>query len=271
MQLGLFTSGYQYQKLEDAFIDAKNLGYDYLELWGGYPHAYPYDLDEIKCQEILALSKHYNLPILVYTPEHNAYPYNYLIGDSKQVANCLAYFKKAIDVAKNLGCTYILFSMPRAGKQPYVTAYKKLKNFISEISAYAREKKVTIILETLSIYEANYFTSIKELKQIIDEIANPYLCGMCDVVASYSQKETLEDYFTNLKAKMKHIHLIDYDGFSDTHLIPGVGTLPLKEMLTYLKNIKYQGTCTVELVNHYQDNNYGAFKLALENIRRLNA
>ena len=44
MRLGLFTCGYQRYPLERAFADAKRFGYDYIELWGGYPHAYVEDL-----------------------------------------------------------------------------------------------------------------------------------------------------------------------------------------------------------------------------------
>ena len=44
LELGLFTSGYQRYPLEQAFEDASRFGYDYIELWGGYPHAYVEDL-----------------------------------------------------------------------------------------------------------------------------------------------------------------------------------------------------------------------------------
>ena len=44
MELGLFTCGYQRYPLEQAFEDAGRFGYDYIELWGGYPHAYVEDL-----------------------------------------------------------------------------------------------------------------------------------------------------------------------------------------------------------------------------------
>ena len=40
MELGMFTSGYQYYPLERAFADARRFGYDYIELWGGRPHAF---------------------------------------------------------------------------------------------------------------------------------------------------------------------------------------------------------------------------------------
>lgn len=44
MKIGMFTSGYQRNPIEDIFADAREYGYDYIELWGGRPHAYAPDL-----------------------------------------------------------------------------------------------------------------------------------------------------------------------------------------------------------------------------------
>lgn len=73
MKFGMFTSGYQRLPLEKCFIDAAQLGYDYIELWGGYPHAFAPDVIE-DYREIRRLQEHYGIPVPVYTPEHNAYP-----------------------------------------------------------------------------------------------------------------------------------------------------------------------------------------------------
>ena len=55
MKIGLFTSGYQRNPLEHCFEDAKRFGYDFVELWGGRPHAYPYDLANGEIEEVKRL------------------------------------------------------------------------------------------------------------------------------------------------------------------------------------------------------------------------
>lgn len=82
MKFGMFTSGYQRLPLEKCFTDAAQLGYDYIELWGGYPHAFAPDVIE-DYREIRRLQEHYGIPVPVYTPEHNAYPYNYICWGRK--------------------------------------------------------------------------------------------------------------------------------------------------------------------------------------------
>ena len=78
MELGLFTCGYQYTNIESAFIDAAAFGYDFIELWGGRPHAWAPDMDAGRVAQLQELSARYAAPIRVYTPEHNGYPYNYM-------------------------------------------------------------------------------------------------------------------------------------------------------------------------------------------------
>ena len=99
MQFGLFTCGYQRLSLETAFRDAANFGYDYIELWGGRPHAFAPDLLSGEAAEFRRLIQRYHMPVRVYTPEHNAYPYNYMLGSQTQWESCMAYLADALRAA----------------------------------------------------------------------------------------------------------------------------------------------------------------------------
>lgn len=54
--------------LEQAFEDASRFGYDYIELWGGYPHAYVEDLTARGVGEIDRLIQKYRMPVKCFTP-----------------------------------------------------------------------------------------------------------------------------------------------------------------------------------------------------------
>ena len=110
MKFGMFTSGYQRLPLEKCFTDAAQLGYDYIELWGGYPHAFAPDVIE-DYREIRRLQEHYGIPVPVYTPEHNAYPYNYMLGTEKQWRNCMAYLEVSVRAAGPIGAGQMLISV----------------------------------------------------------------------------------------------------------------------------------------------------------------
>lgn len=111
MQFGMFTCGYQYLPLETAFRDAAEFGYDYIELWGGRPHAYAPDLLRGNAVEIRRLIERYHMPVRVYTPEHNAYPYNYMMGSERQWKSCMDYLHDALRAASLIGAEYTLISV----------------------------------------------------------------------------------------------------------------------------------------------------------------
>lgn len=115
MKFGMFTSGYQRLPLEKCFTDAAQLGYDYIELWGGYPHAFAPDVIE-DYREIRRLQEHYGIPVPVYTPEHNAYPYNYMLGTEKQWRNCMAYLEVSVRAAGLIGAGQMLISVGHGGE-----------------------------------------------------------------------------------------------------------------------------------------------------------
>ena len=93
MKIGMFTFGYQRLPLENAFIDAARFGYDGIEIWGGRPHAYPFDLKSGGIEELKGLSESYDMPIIGYTPEMNMYPFNMMIGSEAMRRDSLDYIE----------------------------------------------------------------------------------------------------------------------------------------------------------------------------------
>ena len=119
----MFTYGYQRNPLEHCFQDAKRFGYDFIELWGGRPHAFAPDLKAGEIEEVKRLVDKYEIPVLGYTPEHNAYPYNFMIGSELQRRDAVEYLKICLDVAKELGADYMMISQLMQDIQPLIRKY----------------------------------------------------------------------------------------------------------------------------------------------------
>lgn len=272
MKIGMFTSGYQRNPLEHCFQDAKEYGYDYIELWGGRPHAYPYDLKAGDINEVRRLIDQYEMPVYGFTPEHNAYPFNYMIGSEAQREDAVAYLKTAIDMAKEMGADFVLTSPANGGYlATYDQLWSRLEKTIRELGDYAAQKEIRLVVEALTPYESNFFTRANDLAELFRRVDNPYVVGMCDVVPPFVQHESIMAYFDKLGSKMHHMHIIDGEQGTDSHIIPGEGSIPLKEMIYELKRINYQGTATLELVTGYINEPRMYAKRAVDNIRSLMA
>lgn len=270
MKLGMFTSGYQYYPLEYAFRDARKIGYDYIELWGGRPHAFAPDLANGDLDQVKRLIDTYEMPVKVYTPEHNAYPYNYMIGSEAMRKDAIDYLKCAIRMGKELGAEYTLISAGHAGyhasrKEIEERLYQSLK----ELSSYAQDFDQKIVLESLTGFESNVLTSANDVKEILDRVDSPNLLGMCDVVVPWIQQEPIMNYFEKLGKACAHLHLVDSDGTSETHVLPGDGCIPMQEVLKEIEEYGYEGMATIELVTAYIKEPYFYVKIAHDRVRNM--
>ena len=211
MELGLFTSGYQRYPLEQAFEDASRFGYDYIELWGGYPHAYVEDLTARGGGEIDRLIQKYRMPVKCFTPEHNGYPFNYMAGDEFQWERSMVYLEKAIELTAAMGAPMMLFSAGHAG----------------------------------------------------------YQMGMCDLAVPYTTGEPAAEYVRRLGGRFGYLHVIDNDGVSDSHILPGDGNMPLEGILREIRRAGYDGCATIELVTGYLKEPSVYAEIAIKRIRSI--
>lgn len=272
LKVGMFTSGYQRNPLEHCFMDAKEYGYDYIELWGGRPHAYAPDLKAGDINEVRRLIEKYEMPVLGYTPEHNAYPYNYMIGSEAQRRDAIDYLELSLEMAKEMGAEFVLTSPANGGYlATYDQLWSRLEKNIQELGDYAAKLEIKLVVEALTPYESNFFTRANDLVELFRRVDNPYVVGMCDIVPPFVQHESIMAYFDKLGNKMDHMHIIDGENGSDTHLIPGEGNIPIKEMLYEMKRIGYDKTATLELVTNYINEPRFYAKRAIDNMRELMA
>ena len=270
MKLGMFTSGYQRNDLEHIFIDAKRFGYDYIELWGGRPHAYAPDLKNGDMKELLRLRDKYGVEIRGYCPEHNAYPYNYMIGSEAQRQDAIEYLKLCFDMAKEMGADYTLISSGHAGYgADHDQIWNRLEKSVRELVDHAEKIGMKIVMEALTVYESNVIKSANDLKKLFTIIDSPNLVGMCDIVPPYTQHESIMDYCDKLGDKMYHLHLIDGRHDSDDHVMPGEGEIPLPELIKELKEISYDITATIELVIGYINEPRFYARRAIDNVRAM--
>lgn len=256
--------------LEKAFDDAKRYGFDGVEVWGGRPHAYAPDLVGDGARAIRELAEGRGLPIIGYTPEMNAYPYNMMAGTEAMRRDCVDYVKLSLDVAVEMGAGFVLVSAGHAGHEATRARFwPRLIGNLREISAHAEDVGVDVLLEPLTHYESNVVVTLDDLVEALDEVGSPRLLGMCDVVPPFCNREPIMGYFERLGARMRNVHLVDGDGQSDTHMVPGDGRIPLRQLLREIEESGYAGYCTIELISAIMNEPSLGSALAIGRVREL--
>lgn len=270
MKWGLFTSGYQRSSLEQAFEDACRFGYDYIELWGGFPHAYVEDLKTKGTAQICALIDKYNMPVSCFTPEHNGYPYNYMMGDENQWERSMQYLEAAISLTAQMGAPYMLFSAGHAGYEtPETEVFCRLVRSMERLVKRAERENVTLILEPLTVYESNVITSVRDLERALSAVPSDHLAGMVDLAVPFTTGEPAAEYVRRLGKRFGYLHVIDNDGVSDSHILPGDGNIPLGPVLKEIRKAGYDGMAAIELVTGYLKEPSVYAGVAIERIRQM--
>ncbi|MBQ3321484.1 MAG: TIM barrel protein [Firmicutes bacterium] len=268
MEFGLFTCGYQRRSLEDSFADAAAFGYDYIELWGGRPHGYAPDLMKGAADDIRRLSEKYRIPVRIFTPEHNAYPFNYMMGNQAQWEDSIQYLKTAIRASALIGAEAVLLSIGHSGGLPQERRQSRLLHSLHVLSEEACNLGQTLLLENLTPMESDGYTTLEDYADLFKEDL-PCIKAMCDVVVPFVQGEDPAEYRRILGPKMQHLHLTDSNGVDESHILPRDGIMDLRNILQSFRSAGYDGTVTIELVTNYMDDPTSASALAIRRIKEL--
>ena len=193
-----------------------------------------------------------------------------MIGSESQRRDAVDYLKLCLDMASEMGAEFMLTSPANGGYlATYDDLWPRLEKTIRELGDHAAKRGVKLTVEALTPYESNFFTRANDLKELFRRIDNPWVVGMCDVVPPFVQHESIMAYFDKLGPKMDHMHIIDGDQGTDSHILPGEGSMPLQEMFCELKRIGYEGTATLELVTGYINEPRFYARRAISNVRAM--
>lgn len=237
---------YQHRPLEECFDDLADLGRERVELWGIAPHLHVPWASDAEARGIRRLAAARGLAIVCLTPEQVMYPVNVASPDTRLRAASVAMFRRAAELAVELGATRVFLTPGRGLEgEPLGPAWQRAVDAIGEIAGYAGGLGLDCVLEPLQRIESNLVTNAADAARMLEDIAAPNLGVALDTVAMSVAGENVDAYFDRLGDRVRHVHLID--GAPAGHLAWGEGELPLARILADLGRHGYTGPITIEL------------------------
>ncbi|MDQ1007062.1 protein FrlC [Streptomyces sp. V4I23] len=241
-------SNFAYQHLPfDTFLDdAAALGREKLELWGIAPHLHIPQLNNADARSVRRRIEARGLAAYCLTPEQVMYPVNVASPVDWLRTQSIAMFHRAAELCAELGAELLLLTPGRGREnEPVEAAWHRSVDAIGAIAAYADTLGVTCVLEPLQRVESNLVNDFRTLAAMLDEIGDARLGAVLDTVAMAVAEESVDDAFTALGHRIRHVHLVD--GRPTGHLAWGDGQLPLTEYLRAFERHDYEGYMTFEL------------------------
>lgn len=270
MKIALLSLLFRRYHLEKVFEVASEQGYDGVEIWGGRPQAYPYDMDEAHCEDVLRMKEQYHLEVPMYTPEVLGYPFNIATTDAKERRETIDYLTKALDVTKAIGAPRIQLATGHAGHGTNRRQNKQNVMYVLKTLAdHAEKLDVNIVLEAVTLMESNVVIFLDDLVEMIEDIGSPRIKGMLDTVTPTVHHETFADYFEKLGDNMDYIHFVDSDGRDQHHFPVGEGNIPMEALVNIIRKYKYDGWLSSELVSPFARDPELFAAQEIRNIRKL--
>ena len=136
-----------------------------------------------------------------------------------------------------------------------LAARERIVAGMKEIVSYAAEKDITVTMENYSLHTHPYST-VEEMLYLMEQV--PGLKYTMDMGNFYCVKEDVLKAYERLKPYLVHAHVKDWVADPFGYIIrpeipalkgcePGSGLVPLKELLTRMKQDGYKGNLLAEI------------------------
>lgn len=248
MKLSFSTFPYMNYTLEEAVARLAGWGYDAVEIWGGSPHAYAYDMDAARIKSARdALARH-GMGISAFIPAQFRYPVSLCIADDGIRKAGVAYVKRGIEVGAELGAGIVTVCPGHSVyPQSRQSAWENLRASLAELAGHARSNGVMLALEPAHPMESDLVQTSDDALLMLEETGDDSLKILLDTGHVHLNKEPLPDAVRKLKEHLALVHFDDNHGLYDEHLIPGSGAIDFIPFLKELRAAGYDGCITLEL------------------------
>lgn len=247
----LALGSYHYMRYPFSyFLDsAVRLGIHNIELWAAAPH---FCLDIITPAKLAAVAselKVREIKLRCITPEQCQYPVNLASEDSDLRDFSIAGFKMAILSAEALACPQVLVTAGcgyfNGNKQE---AWELAKDSISQLSLYAKEHGVSLVLETLTPLSSNILNSPTDQKQMIRDVEKQTgiknITPMLDCGQMWYMNQNLSEFWEIHGDNISRVHL--HSSGPAVHMALGDGQFHPEAWIRSLEEKGYRGEYSFE-------------------------
>jgi 2-keto-myo-inositol isomerase len=224
---------------------ASAAGFDYLEIWATKLRKF---LKSNTTGDLKALlDEHHLQPYSINSIEHitfrDAGAHERLLGECEELCS----------IANEINCPYIVVvpSPLPAGKR-WDDVVEESVQVLTELGRMAELNNVALAFEFLGQADCSVQT-LAEADEIVKRVARPGVGLVLDSFHFYAGGSTIESIDELDPERLFIFHINDAEDrpraeLDDSHrLLPGLGILPLKEIVAALKRINYDRVASVEI------------------------
>ncbi|MDQ0217417.1 sugar phosphate isomerase/epimerase [Peribacillus cavernae] len=226
------------ESLEDSLKRLQKYGYQGVELAG--------EPDSIDIDSTKKLLRKYDLACSsicgIFNPERDLSS-----SDASIRKNGIEYVKKCINLAKSLHASTVIVVPTFVGKvNPDTNVTEEWQNAISsvkEVGLYAKDNDITIVIEALNRYETYLVSNLTLALKFVEEADVESVKMMADLFHMSIEERDMIKILSKISRHLAHVHIAD-----NTREAAGLGQTDFKPVISFLKDINYNGYITMEFL-----------------------
>jgi protein FrlC len=232
--------------LEEAIRITAGLGFEGLELAACRPHGWPWDLNQARRSEIRRLATNSGLAFSGICPvqvNHNiASPFQ------EEREATISYLIECLHLASDLDCPTIVCGGGWS-VEPHTReeAWEWTVDGLSKIAKEAEHLGVVMALENINSRRADVVVTSFDITEMVENVGSHALKPMIDLYHLYLEGENPLEVINRLGSNLAYVHFLDAIKKNRSRVPPGMGEMPLQEILLGLRDVGYDGWLSVEI------------------------
>ncbi|MBI3859609.1 MAG: sugar phosphate isomerase/epimerase [Thaumarchaeota archaeon] len=227
MKLGVSTWSLLREDVVAAVKAIGDAGFDYIELWGEIPHAYPDWTDKKKLQDSLST---YDFTVTMHAPFTDlnlATPYDPVKGAVEKALGDFVRF------SSELGASLVTVHPGSVHNEAMVP--ESVDNAVSMINSLVKvaDGTLSICVENQARGRSKYHLPLGCTNDSLEALLSQTEGTKFTLDTGHAHASELDPLYLcdKYRSRLAEIHLSDNAGESDDHLIPGKGSADLKAIL----------------------------------------
>ena len=199
--------------------------------------------DKVDLTDVRNFLKEFDLALTMFASGLTAKTYHLSLSSDEPETRqrSLRKCRGMIDFVTGTGTGIIVgFLKGRAG-QDVPGAKARFRESLQQISSYAAEKEVHILIEATNRYESAVANSLEDTVELCKDLHNPFIRILPDTfhmnieeADGFGALTTYADYYESL-------HISDNNRY-----FPGFGAIKFDELIQFLKGQNYRGSLAIE-------------------------
>lgn len=248
-QLYAMNIHYRYYDLEFFFKKCHEMNFHNAEIWLCPQHFYINSVINENSAKLKKLIRQYDVAVTCLCPEQNNPKPNNIAARSQFLKETSEeYFKKVIDLARDIGCELIVVTPGwNYHDETVEEARDRSVVMLQKLCDYAGKYKINLAMESIwqkSSAIANTKEKVKELKDLVNR--NNFKLTI-DLGALSDVGETPQEWFELFGKDIVHCHFTD--GTPTGHMPWGLGERDMQRTLEQFERNHYQGGFSMEYVD----------------------